>query len=192
MEDNCIAKEYLLEIKKGLNRIANTTKSLLEFSRQVNNKSLQVKKYADVHKLIDESLDILKDRLSEDIRVNKKYKKSIPAILDFGLQHVMINILKNALDAISSEGIIDISTDIKDSMLEISFKDNGTGIPFEIREYIFEPFFTTKPTNKGTGLGLSISKEIVSQYEGRIEVKSVPGGGSDFTILIPTKYLENA
>ena len=70
--------------------------------------------------------------------------------------------------------------------VEIRVRDNGTGIPPEIREKLFQPFFTTKPTGEGTGLGLSISWDIVTQqHGGSIEVDSQPGEFTEFTITLP-------
>jgi len=65
-------------------------------------------------------------------------------------------------------------------------RDNGTGIPPEVRDQLFQPFFTTKPTGEGTGLGLSISWDIVTQqHGGSIEVDSQPGEFTEFTIRLP-------
>ena len=65
-------------------------------------------------------------------------------------------------------------------------RDNGTGIPPDIRDQLFQPFFTTKPTGEGTGLGLSISWDIVTQqHGGAIEVYSEPGEFTEFTIRLP-------
>jgi len=70
--------------------------------------------------------------------------------------------------------------------VEIRIRDNGTGIPEEIKSKMFNPFFTTKPAGEGTGLGLSISHEIiVKQHGGRIEVSTSPGSYTEFTITIP-------
>ena len=70
--------------------------------------------------------------------------------------------------------------------VEIKVRDNGTGIPPEIRDQLFQPFFTTKPTGEGTGLGLSISYDIVTQqHGGTIAVESEPGGFSEFTVRLP-------
>lgn len=192
MSESSVAREYLLEAKKGLTRITNISKSLLTFLHQANSKSPEAKKYADVHNLIEESLDVFSHKLNGKVTVNKKYKEGLPRILDFGLSHVLSNILENAIDAMSDGGKLDISTDIKDAMIAIVFKDTGIGIHPEIKNRIFEPFFTTKSIDKGTGLGLAISKEIISKYEGNIEVESCLGQGSTFTILIPTIYIENA
>ena len=70
--------------------------------------------------------------------------------------------------------------------VEIEVRDNGIGIPLEIRDRLFQPFFTTKPTGEGTGLGLSISYDIVTQgHGGSITVDSAAGEYSAFTIRIP-------
>jgi signal transduction histidine kinase len=66
----------------------------------------------------------------------------------------------------------------------ISVKDNGNGIPEQIRDKIFQPFFTTKPTGQGTGLGLSLSYDIVKAHGGELKVETTPGEGSEFTISI--------
>jgi len=189
MDNNPAAREYILEMKKGLSRIANTTKTLLQFSHQVN--SNHPKQYLDLYEIIDESLILLRDKINGSIQINKKYQKPLPRILDLGISHVVINLIKNALDAMPEVGRLDITTGIKDSMLEIRFKDSGYGIPDEIMDHIFEPFFTTKSKDKGTGLGLAICKEIIDRYEGKIEVQSFADKGSDFTVSIPVKYLEN-
>lgn len=182
-------REYLLEIKKGLSRIANITKSLLEFSHLINADSPKFKKYVDIHDLIEEAIDILRTKF-QNIEIIKKYDSKINRIIDMGISHVLLNIIKNAFDAMPEGGVLEICTYIKDSVVYISFKDTGTGIPFEIKEEIFKPFFSTKPIDKGTGLGLAICNEIVNKYNGKIEVQSSTGTGSIFTILIPCKYLE--
>ncbi|MCX7382213.1 MAG: ATP-binding protein, partial [Alphaproteobacteria bacterium] len=70
--------------------------------------------------------------------------------------------------------------------VEIRVRDNGTGIPPEIRDKLFQPFFTTKPTGEGTGLGLSISYDVVTkQHGGTITVDSAPGVFTEFTVTLP-------
>ncbi|MFH1413948.1 MAG: ATP-binding protein [Candidatus Omnitrophota bacterium] len=191
IENKSIAREYLTEVKKGLNRIGNITHSLLEFSHQVNSNGFNFKRYVEIERLIEESIDILNGKLKENVRITKKYKESIPKVLDLGLQHVVLNVIKNALDAMPTGGELEITTDMDNLNLRLDFKDSGPGIPEDIMNHIFEPFFTTKDVNEGTGLGLSMCREIVNKYEGRIEVKSSSGAGSKFSILIPVRHLEN-
>jgi len=72
--------------------------------------------------------------------------------------------------------------------VEIRIRDNGTGIADEVREKMFNPFFTTKPAGEGTGLGLSMSHDIVvKQHGGAIDVATVPGKFTEFTIVLPRK-----
>jgi signal transduction histidine kinase len=69
--------------------------------------------------------------------------------------------------------------------IQITVRDNGTGIPESIKAKIFQPFFTTKPTGQGTGLGLSLSYDIVKSMGGDIKVESKEGEGTTFMILLP-------
>ena len=188
-ENSSADREYLLEVQKGLARISNISRSLLEFSHLVNSEGLRNKKYADIHDLIEESLASITSN-GGGIHVVRNYNKNIPKILDIGLLHVFGNIINNAYDAMGGKGKLEITTDKNYSVVKISFKDSGLGIPNEIKDRIFEPFFTTKSV-KGTGLGLAICNEIISKYHGRIEVHSTHGEGSIFNVLIPEKYLEH-
>ena len=82
--------------------------------------------------------------------------------------------------------------DLGDSV-EISIRDNGAGIPPEVKDKMFNPFFTTKPAGEGTGLGLSISHDIiVKQHGGSIEVETEPGVFTEFRIVLPRKAVTHA
>lgn len=144
MEENSAAQEYLLEAKKGLNRIANITRTLLEFSHQVNSASLQNRKFVDLRKVIDESLDIMEDKLNDGIHIHKRYNKDLPKVLDLGLSHIVINIIKNAFDAMPKGGVLEITADKKDSWLEINFKDTGIGIDAETQNAYLSPSLPPK------------------------------------------------
>jgi two-component system NtrC family sensor kinase len=81
---------------------------------------------------------------------------------------------------------LSIGTREAEDSVEVRVRDNGTGIPPEIRDKLFQPFFTTKPTGEGTGLGLSISYDIVTQqHGGTITVESEPGSFTEFTVHLP-------
>jgi signal transduction histidine kinase len=185
LESGSLAREYLMEIKTGLNRIANITKSLSEFSHVANSLPSREKRYVDINKLIDESLDFLAAKLNGNIKINRKYREGLPQTLDLGLQHVFLNLIKNAIDAMPEGGTLEISTGLNNGSIEITFKDTGTGVLEKIKERIFEPFFTTKGIDKGTGLGLAICREIINKYSGKILFDSAYGKGSTFTVLIP-------
>jgi signal transduction histidine kinase len=82
-----------------------------------------------------------------------------------------------------------VATREKGDVIEVRVRDNGTGIPPEIRDKLFQPFFTTKPTGEGTGLGLSISYDIVTQqHGGTITVESEPGRFTEFTVRLPRTH----
>jgi two-component system, NtrC family, sensor kinase len=82
--------------------------------------------------------------------------------------------------------LIKVTTRDLGEMVEVKVRDNGTGIPADVRDKLFQPFFTTKPTGEGTGLGLSISYDIVTQqHGGTIEVESEPGSFTEFTVRLP-------
>ena len=191
IDSNSVAHEYLSEIKKGLNRIANTTKSLIEFSHRVNSGSAQAKKYVDIHSLIDEAIGALHKDMLNGIAITRTYDRSLPKILDMGLSHVVTNMIKNSLDAMPMGGTLEISTAVDDKTAQLTFKDSGFGISRKVLDRIFEPFFTTKGIGKGTGLGLSICNEIIHTYKGKIKAESEEGKGSSFIILIPKRHLEN-
>ena len=94
---------------------------------------------------------------------------------------------------VTSGGLISYGSDIVDQFrraVEIRIRDNGTGIPPEVKERLFTPFFTTKPAGEGTGLGLSISHDIiVKQHGGSIEVDTQPGQFTEFRIVLPRTAL---
>lgn len=102
------------------------------------------------------------------------------------LNQVWMNLLMNAAQAIGeADGEVRISTRSEGDHVVATFSDNGGGIAPDDLKRVFDPFFTTKPVGEGTGLGLSISHSIIQRHGGKIEVKSVFGKGTTFTISIP-------
>ena len=91
-----------------------------------------------------------------------------------------MNIISNAVQAITEKGVITLKTWVEGNMVKISLKDSGVGMTEDVRKKIFDPFFTTKEVGKGTGLGLSISFGIIQKHNGEIEVFSKPGAGTEF------------
>ena len=105
------------------------------------------------------------------------------------LEQVLINLVLNARDAIRSQGMIGIETGrIQKDGRELVFlkvRDNGSGMTREVKARMFEPFFTTKPEGSGTGLGLATCRRLILSMDGEITVKSQPGRGTEFRILLP-------
>ncbi|MEJ2077793.1 MAG: ATP-binding protein [Acidobacteriota bacterium] len=105
------------------------------------------------------------------------------------LQQVFLNLLNNAMDAISGSGKITVRLrpvdEAGDPEWRIEVEDDGEGIPPENLASIFEPFFSAKQKAQGTGIGLAVSQEIINQHGGRIQVDSKPGEGTRFTVFLP-------
>lgn len=177
------AKEYLLEAKGGLNRIAGIIRSLLELVKGKKPLSPQM---VDVNQMIENCTSLLRFKaMYKNVEIIKTLSSGLPKIPDLGLESAFSNIFSNALDALGQEGSISIATSLKDGFIEIKVSDTGCGIPRDNMERIFEPFFTTKGMSKGSGLGLSICYDIVKNYNGKIDVASEPGKGTTFTIYLP-------
>ncbi|XDD54762.1 ABC transporter substrate-binding protein [Leptospira sp. WS4.C2] len=101
------------------------------------------------------------------------------------LNQVWINLLNNALQAMSYRGTLEIKIQSLEPWIKVSVIDSGIGIPDSIKEKIFDPFFTTKPSGEGMGLGLDICKKIISQMGGKIELENIPKG-TCFSVWLPT------
>ncbi|MEQ8755790.1 MAG: ATP-binding protein [Coleofasciculus sp. G1-WW12-02] len=174
----------------GTERIRQIILSLRNFSRLDEADMKQV----DIHEGIDNTILILNSRLSRDMKVIKHYGQ-IPLIECYPAQlnQVFMNIINNAIDQLSSEPglskrqIIIQTQHVAPNQVEIKIRDTGSGIPPEIKPKIFDPFFTTKPVGQGTGMGLAISYQIIHKHQGKIEVISELGQGSEFIVSLPIK-----
>ena len=120
------------------------------------------------------------------VQINCDLAPDLPPMPCGEIVQVMMNLLKNAFDAMPSGGEVSIITRAEDEMiLIIEVADTGEGMPGHVLRRVFDPFFTTKPPSKGTGLGLAICKQIIGKYNGTIGVESEPGAGTTFRIAIP-------
>ncbi len=174
----------------GAERIREIVLSLRNFSRLDEADMKEV----DIHEGINNTLLILNHRFKQDIAVITNYG-NLPLVECYPAQlnQVFMNIINNATDALLSvhdlvkKQIFIYTRNVDENCIQISIKDNVSGIPEEIRHKLFDPFFTTKPVGKGTGLELSISYKIIEKHQGRIEVVSEVGKGTEFIIEIPVK-----
>jgi signal transduction histidine kinase len=102
------------------------------------------------------------------------------------LKQLVMNLLRNSLEACEpNTGKVTVHLIKKGDSIQLSVRDNGPGIPADIRDKIFNPYFTTK--DRGTGLGLSIAHRIVEEHTGSIEVNVPPEGGTEFLVTFPSK-----
>ena len=101
------------------------------------------------------------------------------------LNQVLLNLLRNALDAVGDAGAVMMETACDDDAVEVTVTDSGPGVAPDIRDQIFEPFFTTKAVGHGTGLGLAVSYEIIDQHGGSLTLDDGYTGGARFRIRLP-------
>jgi signal transduction histidine kinase len=171
-------------ILNSVKRCSTITYRLLGFARRIDVQTESI----DLRSLMEEVLSFLgKEAEFRNIQVTLKAEEELPPIQsDRGqLQQVFINILNNALAAVSDGGCVEVTiTRAGPDTVSLVVEDNGVGIPKKDLSRIFDPFFTTKGS-KGTGLGLSITYGIVQKLRGKIEVRSEVGKGTTFTVTLP-------
>lgn len=176
---------HLDNIHEAAFRARDITRKLLTF---VRHEEFKLEKH-NINKLIDNLIEGFYERelAVSNIEIIRQYDNNLPEIItDANLfKQVILNIINNAVDAITPPGKITIKTEYKDNNVIVSISDTGKGISEEQMEKIFMPFYTTKEVGKGTGLGLSVSYGIVKNLGGNIEVESVVGKGSTFRIILP-------
>jgi two-component system NtrC family sensor kinase len=161
----------------------------------------------DVNALVEESLNLAyhgeRARDSEfNIKIEHNFDPDAGAVdlLPQEISRVLVNLFGNGFYATRSrkkmndsdyEPAISVTTRSYGDAVEILIRDNGTGMPKEVRDKLFTPFFTTKPTGEGTGLGLSLSYDIITQqHKGTIDAKSEENGFTEFTIRLPRQFGE--
>ena len=176
--------DLIAESLQGTGRVKNIIQNYKDFSRKSDDKW----EHADIHEGIESTLSIVWNELKYKAEVIKNYS-SLPTIEcnPSQLNQVIMNLLVNAAHAIEERGTITLSTGTEGEEVWLSVQDTGCGMNAEQKSRIFEPFFTTKARGKGTGLGLAISIGIVEKHNGRVEVESTLGEGSQFKVTLPIK-----
>ncbi len=167
-------------------RTKQIVQNLLSFARQTPPQ----RQLVQVNAILRRTLQLRAyDFHGHDIRVEERLDEALPGVIgdSHQLQQVFLNILNNAYDAVRESGRparIEISSALRDAWIEVSFRDNGTGIHNPDR--IFDPFFTTKEVGKGTGLGLSICYGIVREHGGEIACQNNRDSeGATFVVRLP-------
>jgi signal transduction histidine kinase len=178
--------QHMVELAiRECDRVAKLTSDLQSFNRPTSGKLSEV----NIHAALDDILLLSKKEFkNRNITLRKEYAPDLPAIRAVAdqIKQVFLNLLTNAREAIGEEGgTVTITTEEWGEQIVVCFKDTGCGIAPEDINHIFEPFFSTKPEVKGTGLGLAVSYGIVRRHGGDIKVESQPGGGTQFTVILP-------
>ncbi len=192
MDNKRDAFEHLKNALKAVNRAENLVKQILTFSKNSEEEFEPVY----VQDEIEEVLNLTRSSFPKSIKIESSIDSNCPPVYANGthLHQVFMNIITNSFQAMKDKGTLSISleqNDINEGLLldkkslKINIRDSGAGMDEETKQYIFDPFFTTKDKHEGTGLGLSVVKNIIDKLDGKIEVESEPGKGTEFIISLP-------
>lgn len=140
----------------------------------LSTKSDDLPKNIDISENLDRILTLMHNMIHFNIKIVRDYKPAIIRGVEDKLDQVWINIIRNALEAMSFQGVLTLRTATKDNKIRVEIEDSGPGIPPEIQDKIFEPFFSTK-ADTGIGLGLDICQRIIENHNGKIWFETKPG-----------------
>ncbi len=175
---------------EGLTRVSKIVRAMKQFAHPGGDQ----KSLSDINAAIETTIDVSRNEW--------KYVAKLTTDLDAGLPHVdvyedefnqvILNMIVNAAHAIEDanreKGLIHVATFVEDSDVVVEIRDNGMGMPEQVKQRIFDPFFTTKEVGRGSGQGLAIAYSvIVDKHKGSIGVDSVEGEGTAFKIRLPLK-----
>jgi two-component system sensor histidine kinase HydH len=183
-------KEFLAIIVEEVDRLNKIVSQFLDYARPYRGDP----KPLDVNDVVRRTLQLLeKEEGGHKVEISTALFEGLPQVRADAeqLRQVFLNLSLNAIQAMHEGGKLQVSSSLRRStrrgataaFLEVRFRDTGVGIPAADLKSLFIPFFTTK--EKGTGLGLPISQRIIENHGGTIEVRSKPGAGSTFTVLLP-------
>ena len=189
-------QRLLTNAARAADRGSKLTRQLLAFAR----KTRLEPKTVDMNQLIHEFGDLLDNTVGAQIRLVTALERRLPAVqIDpTHMEMAILNVLLNARDAMPRGGTVTISTRLwklngdapmhqlpEGDYVVLSVRDEGTGMPDDVRRRATEPFFTTKGAERGTGLGLAMVHGFVQQSLGRLEIDSAPGEGTEIRMLFP-------
>lgn len=175
-------------IVRESNRLEKTVSDLLSFTRPQAPDRVAL----DVTQAIRENADAFRaDPANAAIQVSIAASGKITAELDPGqFSQILWNLMRNAAEAMSLEGRIEVRASREDDLLVVEIEDEGPGIPEEDVDRVLEPFYSTK--DKGSGFGLALVQRIVQDHEGEVTVRSQPGEGATFTVRLPLRQRKQA
>jgi signal transduction histidine kinase len=199
-------KDNLAKVVQHGRRADSIVKNMLLHSREGSGEH----RPADINALVDESLNLAyhgarAEKPQFNVTLQRNFDPNAGMIEAFPqeITRVFLNLISNGFYAVTKrkadnggtgfEPVVSATTKDRGDQVEIRIRDNGTGIPAEVKEKMFNPFFTTKPAGEGTGLGLSMSHDIiVKQHGGTIDVDTAPGQFTEFRIVLPrTRIFSN-
>jgi signal transduction histidine kinase len=180
-DDRELNQRYLELLSKGIKRIGETVRQLLNFGRRepLRLRSVQVDDLIrECFALLEYALKNIE--LSLDLNLTSPFNVDVEA-----LKQVIVNIGLNSIQAMSDGGKLAIESRETDTSLQINITDTGIGIDEEQIQKIFDPFYTTKDVGEGTGLGLFVTYSLIQNMNGKITVASQKGKGTSFQLELP-------
>ena len=183
------SRDVLLTLIDACHRGADIVRRIKDFTL-VKTDEIDEAKVFDLGELVSEAVQLTKPLWANPASLHKytlNFIKPMGALVKGNpseLYEVLVNVIKNALEAMPDGGTLAIVPTTQNGKIHIVVSDTGVGIPEENMQRLFEPFFTTKGL-KSSGLGLSSSYGIVKKHHGEMTVKSQPGKGTAFTIILP-------
>jgi signal transduction histidine kinase len=196
-----LLKDNLGKVVQHGRRADSIVKNMLLHSREGGGE----RRMSDINAVVEESLNLAyhgarAEQPQFDVTLERDLDPAAgqAEVFPQEITRVLLNLLGNGFHAVAKrkaetaaagyEPVVTAATRDRGDRIEIRIRDNGTGIPDEVKDKMFNPFFTTKPAGEGTGLGLSMSHDIVvKQHGGTIDVATEPGKFTEFTILLPRK-----
>lgn len=177
-------REMVRVVQRGAQRTKAIVQALHNYSRTDDEKVVEF----DIDRTIDDSLELLRHLLKQNITVEKRYGDAGRVSGHAGqIGQVLMNLLTNAAQAVAGRETATIRVESRGDaeQVVITIADNGPGIPTQVLPRIWDPFFTTKDVGEGTGLGLSIVHELVERHGGTIAVETELDKGTAFTVTLP-------
>jgi two-component system, NtrC family, sensor kinase len=204
-EDKPEAEEIFTHITENLDKInhhGQRADSIVKGMLQHSRVSSGQKELTDINLLADEYLRLsyhglrAKDK-TFSAAFHTDFDKNVPelSVIPADIGRVLLNLYNNAFYAVTErakqetgpfEPTVSVKTQLLNKKVVIKVRDNGTGIPQNVRSKIFQPFFTTKPAGQGTGLGLSLSYDIIKAHGGEMVLDTREGAFTEFTVSLPT------
>jgi signal transduction histidine kinase len=175
-------RELLGAVHREIDRLGALTEEYLRVARLPNPHLLP----EDVGDVVRGAVQLLTPELkAASVRVELALDEDLPLVAmdEAQMRQVLINLLKNAREAMPSGGVVRIAARATGAGIELSVCDDGVGMEPEQKERIFDLFYTTK--QRGSGLGLPLTQQIVVAHQGHIRCESSPGNGTTFTLFLP-------
>lgn len=169
----------------GVRRIARTVELMRSYSREGY---ARIARPYDVFEAAHQVIALVLPATGREVRVETDFQgDGLVECVPEEMHQVLTNLIQNAIEAVAEDGTgrVWVAGRRENSRVILSVRDNGPGIPAEVRERIFTPFFTTKGPGKGMGMGLTITWRVVRALGGAIKVNSTPGQGTEFVLTLP-------